>query len=78
LLLNRQRRGDSSIYLSGGCDSEFEGEMLYYAPAFEIVDNLLAMAADVSVQIPGSHVPPSCPKYKLNNDPLVPNVVVCR
>ena len=75
--MNRQRRGDGSIYMLGGCDSEFEGEMMYYAPAFEIVDNLMTMAGDVSVKIPRSHFLPSCPKYELKIDPLVPNVVGC-
>jgi hypothetical protein len=63
--------------MSGGYDSEFEAEMLYHATAFEIVDNLLAMVADVSVKMPRSYFLPSCPEYKQKNDSLVPNDIVC-
>lgn len=33
-------------YQSSGCDSEFEGELLWYTPALEIIIKLLDAAAE--------------------------------
>lgn len=38
---------DGNIYMASGCDSEFEGELLWYGPAFDIIDKLIDAASDV-------------------------------
>lgn len=36
--------------MGSGCDSEFEGELAWYTPAFDIVDKLLDAAGDVVIE----------------------------
>lgn len=48
LPIKQRRNGD--IFMGSGCDSEFEGELAFYAPAFAIVDKLLDAAGDAVIE----------------------------
>ena len=41
---------NGSIHMTSGCDSEFEGELAWYKPAFDIIDNLLQAAGDAVIE----------------------------
>eukprot|EP00804_Cyclotella_cryptica_P027852 CCRYP_020589-RB/>CCRYP_020589-RB protein AED:0.30 eAED:0.30 QI:0/0.66/0.5/1/0.66/0.75/4/244/451 len=39
-----------NIHMGSGCDSEFEGELAWYTPAFDIIDKLLDAAGDAVIE----------------------------
>lgn len=39
---------DGEIYMASGCDSEFEGELVFYKPVLDIIEKLLDGASEVS------------------------------